>query len=68
MKNKLSVLTILVMGAIMIAFTQSRTITGKVADSSGQPLSGVSVIIKGSITGTTTDRQGSYKIEAQPHG
>jgi Ca-activated chloride channel family protein len=66
MKNKLSVLTILVMGAIMIAFTQSRTITGKVADSSGQPLSGVSVIIKGSITGTTTDRQGSYKIEVSP--
>ncbi len=66
MKNKLSVLTILVLGAIMIAFTQSRTITGKVADSSGQPLSGVSVIIKGSITGTTTDRQGSYKIEVSP--
>ena len=63
MKNKLSVLTILVLGAIMIAFTQSRTITGKVTDSSGQPLSGVSVIIKGSITGTTTDRQGNYKIE-----
>ena len=66
MKNKLSVLTILVLGAIMIAFTQSRTITGKVADSSGQPLSGVRVIIPGSITGTTTDRQGNYKIEVSP--
>ncbi len=66
MKNKLSVLTILVLGAIMIAFTQSRTITGKVADSSGQPLSGVSVTIKGSIAGTITDRQGNYKIEVSP--
>ena len=59
-------MTILVLGAIMIAFTQSITITGKVADSSGQPLSGVRVIIPGSITGTTTDRQGNYKIEVSP--
>jgi Ca-activated chloride channel family protein len=66
MKNRLSVLAILVLGAIMIAFAQTRTITGKVADSSGQPLSGVSVTIKGTSKGTITDQQGNYKIEVVP--
>jgi Ca-activated chloride channel homolog len=66
MKNKLSVMAILVLGAIMIAFTQNRTITGKVVDSSGLPIAGVSVTIKGSTRGTITDQNGNYKIEVAP--
>ena len=45
----------------MIAFSQSRTITGRVVDSSGLPLSGVTVIVKGTTNGTVTDQLGSIK-------
>jgi Ca-activated chloride channel homolog len=63
MKNKLLVMAILVFGALMIAFIQTRTITGKVVDNSGLPLAGVSVTVKGANRGTITDQQGNYKIE-----
>lgn len=62
MKNSLSVVAILIFGAIMIAFTESRTITGKVTDNQGQPIPGVSVNVKGSSSGTLTDLNGTYKI------
>ena len=62
MKNSLSILAILILGAIMIAFTESRTITGKVTDNQGQPIPGVSVNAKGSSSGTLTDLNGVYKI------
>ncbi len=41
---------------------QQTTITGKVTDSSGQPMPFVSVFFKKSTTGTTTDVKGSYKL------
>ena len=56
----------MVLGAILIAFTQTRTITGKVLDSSGLPVAGVTVIVKGSNKGTITDQAGNYKIEVSP--
>jgi Ca-activated chloride channel homolog len=62
MNYKFSVFVILILAAIMMAFTESRTITGTVTDNSGQPLGGVSVLIKGSSAGTVTDSNGSYKI------
>ncbi len=44
------------------AFTQSRTVSGKITDSSGHPLRGVSVIPKGSVRGTTTDENGVFHL------
>jgi TonB-linked SusC/RagA family outer membrane protein len=41
---------------------QQRTVSGKVTDSSGQPLPGVTVLIKGTTHGTITDMNGSYFI------
>lgn len=41
-----------------------RTISGTVTDEGGQPLPGASVIIKGTTTGTTTNFDGLYKIDA----
>lgn len=38
------------------------TITGKVTDEKGEPLIGVSVKIKGTTTGTTTDVNGKYSL------
>ncbi len=66
MKSRLSVLAIIVLGVIMIAFTQSRIITGKVLDSSGKPLAGVSVFVNSSNRSTFTDSNGNYRISVDP--
>ena len=39
-----------------------KTITGKVVDENGEGLPGVSIIVKGTNTGTTTDMNGEYKL------
>lgn len=44
------------------AFTQERTITGNVKDVDGAPLIGVSIVVKGTTTGTVTDLDGNYSI------
>lgn len=44
---------------------QAKTITGKVSDTDNLALPGVNVIIKGTSTGTTTDMDGKYSIEAE---
>jgi TonB-linked SusC/RagA family outer membrane protein len=41
---------------------QSKTITGKVVDEDGMTLPGVSVVVKGTTTGTVTDIDGKYTI------
>lgn len=38
------------------------TVTGSVSDSKGQPLPGVSVMLKGTTTGVTTDLDGKFSI------
>jgi TonB-linked SusC/RagA family outer membrane protein len=45
---------------------QVRTITGKVIDEEGLPLIGVTVLIEGTTTGTTTDLDGNYTLQASP--
>ncbi len=50
------------------AMAQSRTVTGTVTDqSTGQPLPGVAVIVKGTTVGTTTGIEGNYTINV-PEG
>lgn len=41
---------------------QLRTIEGKITDSSGTPLPGVSIVIKGTTLGTITDVDGNYSL------
>lgn len=41
---------------------QNRTITGTVTDESGKPVSGASVLVKGTSTGTLTKENGTYSI------
>lgn len=38
------------------------TIRGKVVDDTGEPLAGVSILLKGTTTGTTTDADGNYSL------
>lgn len=59
-------MTLLVVSLISAgAFAQALKVTGKVSDSkTGEGLPGVSVIVKGTTTGTATDINGSYTINA----
>ena len=43
-----------------------RVITGKVSDSNGDPVPGVTIIVKGTSFGTTTDAEGNYRLEDVP--
>lgn len=45
---------------------QQKSVTGKVTDSSGGPLPGVSVVVKGTTTGTITDFDGNYSLANVP--
>lgn len=45
-------------------FAQQKLITGRVTDAASQPLENISVIIKGTTTGVTTDAEGKYSIQA----
>ena len=45
---------------------QQKSITGKITDSSGASLPGVSVVIKGTTSGTITDANGNYSITKVP--
>ncbi len=45
---------------------QEYTISGKVTDSSGQPLPGVTVVIKGTTQGTVTNADGEYSLSIIP--
>lgn len=45
-----------------VAFAQDRTVSGKILDESGQPLPGVSVLVKGTSNGTVSDGEGAYTI------
>ena len=46
-----------------VAQQNKRTIKGVVTDEGGEPLIGVSVLVKGTTTGTITDMDGNYSIE-----
>lgn len=45
---------------------QQKSLTGKVIDSSGVGLPGVSVVVKGTTTGTITDIDGNYSLNNVP--
>ena len=49
----------------LVSFAQ-KAVTGNVKDSSGEPLIGVSVMIKGTSTGAVTDLDGNFSIPSVP--
>ncbi len=48
--------------------TQDITVKGIVKDKDGYPLPGVTVLIKGTLNGTTTNGEGAYEIEVPSNG
>ncbi|MDX9882502.1 MAG: TonB-dependent receptor [Prolixibacteraceae bacterium] len=48
------------------AMQQARNVSGAVTDKTGQPIPGVSVIVKGTTNGTITDADGKYTLSNVP--
>lgn len=61
MRRIVTLCTILLLTSVF-AFSQNRKITGTVTGENGQPLSDVSVLVKGTQIGTVTNSSGSYTI------
>ena len=57
-------LVLLVALVAQITFAQERAVSGVVSDNAGLPLPGVSVLVKGTKTGTQTDFDGKFSIRA----
>ena len=62
MRNLLFVLCMLLS---VSAFAQQRVLTGRVTDKQGEPIPGVSIIIKGTSTGTATDFEGNFSLNVE---
>ncbi len=66
MKERLTLLSVLfVLISAVSAWAQGRIVSGTVTDSGGEPLIGVSVLVKGTTTGTLTDLDGHYSIRVK---
>ena len=59
-------LVLLIVLVAQISFAQERVVSGVVADNAGMPLPGVSVLVKGTKSGTQTDFDGKFSIKATP--
>lgn len=57
-----AILLAAMLSLLQLAQAQTRTITGKVVDASGQPLSGVVVTVKDKSTATSTNEAGEFTL------
>ena len=65
MKTKFNLLLTLVFAfVIQFSFAQQKNVSGTVSDENGLPLLGATVVISGTTSGTTTDFDGNYTINA----
>ena len=54
---------ILCISSISLFAQQDKTITGKVTSETGETLPGVTVMVKGTTTGTVTNMDGNYTLK-----
>ena len=62
--NLNGILTLLLAFVVHLAFAQEKTISGTVTDQDGLPLPGVNIVVQGTTSGTQTDFDGNYLIQA----
>ncbi|BDD05743.1 SusC/RagA family TonB-linked outer membrane protein [Aureibacter tunicatorum] len=62
MSKNLLLSWIFVLLTVGSTWAQGRTVTGTVKETSGEPLPGVSVVVKGTTNGTITDLEGAFSI------
>lgn len=59
-------ITLLCVLFTQIAFSQTKTITGKVSDDKGAPIQGATITAKGTKAGASTGPDGTYRITVPP--
>ncbi|MEO8413737.1 MAG: SusC/RagA family TonB-linked outer membrane protein [Ginsengibacter sp.] len=64
MKRSLIFFTML-MFSVISAFAQNNIVSGTVKDEAGQPVSGASIVIKGTLRGVSADATGEFKINVK---
>jgi TonB-linked SusC/RagA family outer membrane protein len=64
--RKAAMLLLAVIG--FTAFASAQTVTGTVTDSKGEPIAGISVTVKGSTKGTSTNAQGIFNLDGVAAG
>jgi TonB-dependent starch-binding outer membrane protein SusC len=64
--RKAAMLLLAVIG--FTAFAKAQTVTGTVTDSKGDPVSGISVTVKGTTKGTSTDAKGTFTLNGVADG
>jgi len=65
MRTKFSgILTLLLAFVVQLTFAQEKTISGTVTDNGGLPLPGVNIIVKNTSSGTQSDFDGNYSVNA----
>jgi TonB-linked SusC/RagA family outer membrane protein len=62
MISKINVASILLLLFVQVSFAQTRTVTGTVTSTDGDPLPGASVVVKGTTNGVQSDFDGNYSI------
>src|SRR5260370_25326111 len=62
--RKRLVFAILLMAFSFLGHAQNREVTGRVTDSTGNPISGASINLKGAKRGTSAGLDGSFRIMA----
>ena len=69
MKRNLLMTFLLLATLLRVGLAQTRTVTGRVTDQkTGEGLPGVTVLVKGTTTGTSTDADGSFSLAVPPAG
>lgn len=61
LKHVLALTAFLFMGGL---YAQEKTVTGTISDDTGQPLPGANILVQGTTTGTQSDFDGNYTIQA----
>lgn len=68
MRTKINILIIIMLMCVSAVSAQNVRISGEVKDTAGDPIIGVSVVVKGTTTGTVTDIDGKYTIDVPQKG
>ncbi len=63
LSKKISLILLAMLGFTAVALSQN-TVTGTIKDKEGAPIAGISVTVKGSKVGTSTNSQGDFSISA----
>jgi TonB-linked SusC/RagA family outer membrane protein len=63
--RRVVLIAVAVMYCLTVIAQTSRVITGRITDENNRPVSGASVIIRGTTTGTAADAEGNFRINAK---